>query len=193
MRQVRTHAYAVPSAGAWLHPHELAALIGLPAWMLGLFVHLVLRSDFKSGAGRTGYGELINACTPDQPARGPRLWAPSRDEVKDGLRRFEALRIFGLDRLRSEQLQSINFLLAPRTGRGVPSGKLPRELSPGPHEGKKPKLTPGTRPGLSAANTSLPTLPAAEVVHSPPAAVKAKLEAVADRLRRGSSVRAPRS
>ncbi len=149
MRQTRTHAFSVPDVGVWLWPHELQALMGLPAWCMAMFVHLVVRTDFKSGAGRTGYGELINALTPDQPERGPRLWAPSRDDIKAGMRRLEALRIVAVDRLRSEQLQTINFLLAPRQRRGVPNGKLPPKLSPGSVEGKEPKLSPGTPPALS--------------------------------------------
>lgn len=153
VRQVRTHAFERPDAGLWLWPDELAALVGLPAWHLALFAHLVLRSDFGSGHGRTGYGELINALTPDQPERGPRLWAPSRDDCKAALRRLEALRLVALDRGHSERVQALVFHVQPRTRRGVPAPKLPPKLSPGPHEGETGKLTPGTGPGLPALNT----------------------------------------
>ena len=152
MRQVRTHAFGQPDADLRLHAHEVRALFGLPLWMFALFAHLVLRSNFKTGACRTSYGELINAGTPDQPERGPRLWAPSRDDVKAAIRRFEQLRLLALDRLRSEQSQTINFLVSPRMRRGVTNGKHPRELSPGSHLGEKPKLTPGTLPALPREN-----------------------------------------
>lgn len=177
-------------AGVWLWPHELAALAGLPAWFVALFVALVLRADFRTGAGRTGYGELINALTPDQPARGPRLWAPTRDDVKAALRRLESLRILAVDRLHSEQVQSINFLLSPRQRRGVASGKLPPKLSPGSTEGRTPKLPPGTLPGLSAFNSS-PTPCEQEVIHNAEA-VRAKLQQTRDKLAAGGRTRAPK-
>lgn len=150
MRQVRNHAFAAPAAGAWIHPHELAALAGLPAWCIALLVALIKRSNYKTGAGRTGYGELINALTPDQPERGPRLWAPSRDDLRAQLARLCALRILTIDRMRSEQLQCLIFEVCPRVAQRVPAAKLPPELSPGSTEVKPPKLSPGIDPGLTA-------------------------------------------
>ena len=153
MRRARTHSFAAPAAGVWLHPHELAALAGLPAWCIALLVALIKRSNYKTGAGRTGYGELINALAPDQPERGPRLWAPSRDDMRAQLTRFAALRILTLDRMRSEQLQCLIFEVCPRVTQRVPAAKLPPELSPGPYEGETPKLSPGIDPGLSVERT----------------------------------------
>jgi hypothetical protein len=149
MRQVRTHAYAVPDVDVMLFRHERHALRGLPCWYQTLMLELVARSDFKKGHGTTGYGELVNALTPDQPERGPRLWAPSRDEVKAAVRRLEQLRIVAVDRLRSEQLKCLHFLVAPRVKQRVPAGKLPPELHPTSTQGKEPKLHPRTPPGLS--------------------------------------------
>ena len=149
MKQVRTHAFSVPDVGVWLWPHELQAVFGLPGWFLALLVHLVARSNFKTGAGRTGYGELINALTPDQPERGPRLWAPSRLDVQRALRRLEALRIVAVDKLFSEQVQSINFLVSPRQRRGVSRRKLEPEFDTGSTEVKRPKRDTGIRHGLS--------------------------------------------
>ncbi len=194
MRQVRTHAYKAPAAGVWITEEETAALVGLPAWYWGLWVQLLLRSNFKTGAGTTGYGELINALTPDQPERGPRLWAPSRDDVKTALRRLEALRLMAVDAMRSEQLQRIEFLLRPRVASGVSAEKLPRELSPGSHLGKRSKLTPGKGPGLSAVNTLSPT-PCGQQLSTgaaPSEAVRQKLEEVTQRVRGGGRTRAPK-
>ena len=92
MRQVAAFAFRRPTA-AWLliTDREWRALDGLEAWTVKLWAFLILASDFKSGQGRTGYGELITAMTPDQPERGPRLWTPSRADIKTTLRRFEQL------------------------------------------------------------------------------------------------------
>lgn len=133
-----------------MHPHELAALSGLPAWCIALLVALIKTSNFRTGAGRTGYGELINALTPDQPGRGPRLWAPSRDDIKKHLARFEAMRILCIDSKRSKQFRCVFFDVCPRVTLRVPAGKLPLQLSPTSHEGKTPKLSPLTLPTLTA-------------------------------------------
>ena len=184
MKQVRTHAFKLPSLrGLWLHEEELAALLGLPAWYVALFVHLARLCNFETGAGRTGYGELINLLTPDQPERGPRLWAPARQDVKRALRRLETLRLVAVDHLHSEQVQTINFLLSPRSRRGVPAGKLDPELDPGSHEGKRSKLDPGTRPGLSTGNTY--PLPPVDNELSTGARARNRLREARDRLAGG--------
>lgn len=192
MRQVRTHAFAAPSAGVWLHPHELAALAGLPAWCIALLVALIKRSNYKTGTGRTGYGELINALTPDQPERGPRLWAPSRDDIKGQLARFCALRILSIDRVRSEQLQSLNFEVCPRVAQRVPKPKRPPELSPGSTEGKAPELPPGIVPGLTAVNqyNASATPPVDNLPEGPSPELRARLAAVGKRA--GGRTRAPK-
>jgi hypothetical protein len=194
VKLVRTHAFAAPAVGVWLWPDELAALAGLPAWFVALFVALLQRADFKTGAGRTGYGELANCLTPDQPERGPRLWAPSRDDIKAALRRLESLRVLAVDKLRSEQLQTINFLVRPRVAQRVPAGKLPRQLPPGSTEGKGAKLPPVTPPALSALNTYPPTSQAPKLSTARTAEVRAKLAQVRDAIdgARGGRNRAPK-
>lgn len=153
MKAVRSHSFSLAAAWLILREEELNAMAGLPAWYWGLLVHLVLRTDFRSGHGRTGYGELINALTPDQPERGPRLWAPSRDDLKAALRRLEALRILAVDRLHSERVQAVVFHMSPRERRGVATKKLPPKLSPGSHEGERVKRSPGIDPGLPRMNS----------------------------------------
>ncbi len=191
MKQVRSHAFAAPAAGVWLHPHELAALAGLPAWCIALLVALIKRSNYKTGAGRTGYGELINALTPDQPERGPRLWAPSRDDIKAQLARLCALRILTLDRMRSEQLQCLIFELCPRVAQRVPTAKLPPELSPGPTEGKAPELSPGIVPGLTAVKQyNASASPVDNFPTAPPPEIRARLAKA--RSAAGGRTRAPK-
>jgi hypothetical protein len=193
MRQVRTHAFAAPDVGVWLWPHELAALAGLPAWYVALFVALLQRADFKTGRGRTGYGELVNALTPDQPERGPRLAAPSTQDCKRAMRRLEALRIVAVDKLRSEQIKAVEFLVGPRVAQRVPKGKPDRQPDPTRQEGKPPKLDPTTRPGLATLKpSSLPsTAPELSTGAAPTDAVREKLAAVTKRVRAGGRTRAP--
>lgn len=187
MKHVRSFNYARPR-DAWLmvFDHEWDALGGLPAWATRLFLVLVSLSDFKTGHGKTGYGELINALTPDQPARGPRLWAPTRDDVKAMLQRFEQLLILARDKHASETRMALFFHLAPRTSKTTSAEKLPRKLSPGSTEVKGPKLPPQIAPGLSEKN-SYPLPPAdavlstADPIHVGNAIAQAK--AVADRIR----------
>lgn len=154
MRQVRTHAFAMPDCGVWLWPHELRALVGLPAWHLALFVHLVARSTFKTGQGVTCWGELVNALTPDQPARGPRLWAPSTREVRDAAAGLHRLCIAVFDSRRGVEEQAVFFEVAPRTGRGVSDGKLRRDLRRGSNEEKTAETPQGSPTGLSAGNSN---------------------------------------
>lgn len=150
MRQVAAFAFKRPGA-AWLlvTADEDARLGGLEAWIYKLFTRLVMWSDFRTGHGRTGYGELITALTPDQPERGPRLWAPSRDDVHKALRRLEAAGLVAFDRVKSEKAKALFFHVPPRTRTGAPAGKLPPELSPTSTEVKGPKLPPLTAPGDS--------------------------------------------
>jgi len=194
LKVARTHSFAVPSAGLWIDAHEFAAMAGLPAWHVALFCHLVCRSNFKTGSGRTGYGELINALTPDQPERGPRLWAPTRRDVQRALDRLEVLRLVACDTLSSEQLQCLVFHVAPRVRRGVPAGKQVQELARGSAEGKEGKTRAGTRDGLPTVNLyPLPPVDRNLSTGTRPVHVTQRLEAVkAAVAARGAIKRAPK-
>ena len=187
MKQVRTHAFTTPSVGVWLWPHELAALAKLPAWFVALFVALVLRSNYRTGAGRTGYGDLINALQPDQPERGPRLASYSRTDIKRAMRRFEELQILAVDRFASEQAQTINFSVSDRNRRGVPARKLDREFVPGSTEVKSPKLDPGICTALSKESLKQPLTPQSGKLST--AEARAALKALADKMRGGAGGR----
>lgn len=154
MKQVSVFAFKRPTS-AWLliTADEWDRLDGLEAWTVKLFALLIRYSDFKTGHGRTGYGELITALTPDQPASGPRLWAPSRDDVKKALRRFEALDLVAIDKTASELRKALFFHVLPRTRTSTPARKLPPELTPTAHEVKQAELTPRTAPGESEKNS----------------------------------------
>lgn len=154
MKQVSAFAFKRPTS-AWLliTADEWGRLDGLEAWTVKLFALLIWYSDFKSGHGRTGYGELITALTPDQPASGPRLWAPSRDDVKKALRRFEALDLVAFDKTASEKRKALFFHVLPRTRKAAPASKLPPELTPTSYEVKQPELTPRIAPGDSEKNS----------------------------------------
>ena len=173
MKQVSAFAFARPSS-AWLliTDDEWHRLDGLEAWTTKLFAVLIRCSDFKSGHGRTGYGELIASLTPDQPASGPRLWVPSRDDVKKALLRFEALDLVAVDRVASEKRKALFFHVLPRTRKAAPARKLPPELSPTSHEGKQGELTPRTLPGDSE-NKSLKTASATDPVDNSVSTVQA--------------------
>lgn len=183
MKQVSAFAFARP-AEAWLliTADEWARLDGLEAWTLKLFSLLIRCSDFRTGHGRTGYGELITSLTPDQPPSGPRLWAPSRDDVKKALRRFEDLDLVAVDRIASEKRKALFFHVLPRTRKAAPARKLPPELTPTSTEGEQGELTPRTLPGDSE-NKSLKTARAETPVDNSPGALpspvlKARLRAV---------------
>jgi len=150
MRQVAAFAFKRPAA-AWLliTADEDARLDGLEAWVYKLFRCLVKFSDFQTGHGRTGYGELITALTPDQPAAGPRLWAPTRDDIKKALRALEGLGLASFDRIKSEKAKALFFYVQPRTRTGAPARKLPPELPPTSTEVEQAELTPRTAPGDS--------------------------------------------
>lgn len=154
MKQVAAFAFKRPGA-AWLliTADEWARLDGLEAWTVKLFALLIRFSDFNTGHGRTGYGELITALTPDQPAAGPRLWAPSRDDLKKALRRFEDLGLVALDKVASEKRKALFFHVLPRTRKGTPAKKLPPELPPTSTEGEPAELTPRIDPGESEKNS----------------------------------------
>lgn len=179
MRQTRTHAFARPSAGVWLWPHELDALMRAPAWHLALLVHLVARSDFRTGSGRTSWGELVNALTPDQPERGPRLWAPSTMDVRRAVESMARACILVVDRARNVREEAVFFELAPRTGRGVARPKLDRELDRVPTEGKPAETRQGSRTGLPAGNSIRARTP---VDNSPTPEVVARLKLLSKKL-----------
>lgn len=153
MKQVRSHSFATPRANLWFHQHEIDVLLGRPAWWVALWMHLVLRSDFRTGRGVTGAGELINALTPDQPERGPRLWAPSDRDIRRALAAFEAARILSRDGIASGQRQAVVFLVAPRVGRGVPEKKRAAKLAGGATR-EKAGNSPPNSPTLPALNSS---------------------------------------
>lgn len=154
MKQVSAFAFNRPD-DAWLYitSDERRRLRGLEAWTFLLFAELVCFSDFKTGHGRTGYGELIARLSPDQPPSGPRLWAPSRDDVKKALRRFEDLDLVAVDRIASEKRKALFFHVLPRTRTATPARKLPPELTPTSTEGEHGELTPRTTPGDSENNS----------------------------------------
>lgn len=154
MKQVSAFAFKRPGS-AWLllTADEDARLDGFEAWFFKLFACLVKWSDFRTGYGRTGYGELVNALTPDQPERGPRLWAPSRDDVRQAVRRLEAAGLVAVDRVKSEKAKALFFHVPPRTRTGAPARKLPPELHPTSTEGEAGKLPPSTPPGDSEKNS----------------------------------------
>lgn len=137
---VRTHSFG--QGGATFLPvleHEWNALWGLPAWATRLFMVLTACSDFKRGHGRTSYGELLNALTPDQPERGPRLESPTLKQVRSMLDRFERLLILARDRSRNEDQQALFFHVSPRAWKSAPTGKQGRDQGRGSTEGKQPQ------------------------------------------------------
>jgi hypothetical protein len=183
MKQVSAFAFKRPTT-AWLliTEDELHRLAGLEAWTFKLFGLLVMFSDFKTGHGRTGYGELIHGLTPDQPERGPRLWVPTRDDVKTAIRRFEGLGLVAVDKTASEKRKAIFFHLPPRTREATSARKLPRQLPPTAVEVKKAKLHPTTDPGESEKN-SYPLPPAEpELSTVPPAQAREKLRRISQQI-----------
>ncbi len=154
MKQVAAFAFNRPTA-AWLlvTDHEWRQLGGLEAWVTRLFLVLLACSDFRTGHGRTGYGELITSLTPDQPERGPRLWAPSRDDVKASIRKLEALLLVAVDKTASDRRKAIFFHVPPRTRASMPARKLPPELAPSVSQEKRAKLPPSTPPLVSEKNS----------------------------------------
>jgi hypothetical protein len=177
----------------WIADHEFSALMGLPGWHLALFAHLIVRSNFKTGHGRTGHGELINALTPDQPERGPRLWAPTKRDIRRALASLEAARLVELDKLASEQVQALVFHVAPRERRGVASEKRASKLAPPSYEGKQGTTRPGIRPPLSTEKPYSPTPQTDGQLSTGPEAVRARLVAVAQAVAaRGVRSRAPK-
>lgn len=127
MRLVRTHAFATPDdAFILISRDERDRLRGLGCLALGLFVALLERSNYRSGRGVTGWGELVNALTPDQPERGARLPAPTRHQLEHMLRKLEALGLVARDKGANEQRGKLFFQLAPRTGLSAPAEQSQR-------------------------------------------------------------------
>ena len=154
MRQVAAFAFR-RSTTAWLliTRDELGRLNGLEAWTMRLFGLLVMCSDFQTGNGRTGYGELITGLTPDQPAAGRRLWVPTRNDVKKALYSFEALGLVRVDREASEARKALFFRVDPRTRTGTPAKKLNPELHPTSTQVKQGRIEPLIAPGVSETRT----------------------------------------
>lgn len=192
MRQVSAFAFKRPGA-AWLlvTADEDTRLDGFEAWFYKLFVCLVKWSDFRTGHGRTGYGELVTALTPDQPERGPRLWAPSRDDVRQAIKRLEAAGLVAIDRVKSEKAKALFFHVQPRTRNSAPARKLPPELPPTSTEGEAAKLPPSTPPGDSEKNSQ--TVRASQPVDNRPDAGKiAAARAARQRIAARGETRAPK-
>lgn len=118
-----------------IHDYEARVLDAMDAWICRLFMVLVRCTDYRTGKGSTGYAELVRRCTPLQPARGPRLWAPSLREVKDAVRALEARGLVRRDHAHSTAAGVLLFELDPRVASVRPRRKL-RPLTPTP-------LTPG--------------------------------------------------
>lgn len=195
MRQISAFAFLRPTK-AWVlvTADEDRRLCGLEAWTYRLFRTLLMCSDFSTGHGCTGYGELIQSLTPDQPAAGPRLWVPSRDAVKKALRALESLDLVAVDKVKSEKAKALFFHVQPRTRKGAPAKKLPPELTPTFSEVKQAEFTPRTHPGDSE-NKSLKTARTTQPVDNSAGAAAARDElrriSAAISARGNTSARAP--
>lgn len=170
MKLVKSHAYTTPGGCALLvTPDEADKLYRLPLWAFRLFTSLILCADFKTGHGQTGYPELLSLLTPDQPERGPRHWVPSRDDVKNMLRRFVDSGLVARDKAASEARGNIIFHIQPRVWESVSSEIATRKLTRGAsaqntdeHRAKRQrrgKTYPETYPHLqdSSSFNSLPS------------------------------------
>lgn len=167
LKLVKTHAYTTPGGCALLvTPDEADKLYRLPLWAFRLFTSLILCADFKSGHGQTGYPELLSLLTPDQPERGPRHWVPSRDDVKNMLRRFVECGLIARDKAASEARGNIIFHMQPRVWQSVSSEIATRKLTRGssaqnadeqrPKRARKGKTYPETYPHLQDPSSLTP-------------------------------------
>lgn len=195
MRQVAAFAFKRPTT-AWLliTDDEWRRLDGLEAWTVKLFCLLLVCSDFKTGHGRTGYGELITGLTPDQPPSGPRLWAPSRNDVKKALYAFERAGLVVVDRVASELRKALFFHVPPRTRKDTPARKQNPELNPTSTEVKQVEFDPTTAPGDSEKNSLKPRAqrPVDNSTSTPPAATRERLRQVRSGIAARGDNRAPK-
>lgn len=170
LKPVKAHAYTTPGACALLvTPDECERLWRFPLWALRLFSSLIFCSDFKTGHGQAGYPELLALLTPDQPERGPRHWVPSRDDVKNMLRRFVDAGLIARDKAASEARGNIIFHIQPRVWQTVADEIATRKLTrgasaqnPDQQRAKRPrrvKTYPETYPHFqdSFSSNSLPS------------------------------------
>lgn len=170
MKLTKKHAYTSPGGCALLvTPDEADKLYRFPLWAFRLFTSLILCADFKTGHGQTGYPELLSLLTPDQPERGPRHWVPSRDDVKNMLRRFVESGLMARDKTASEARGNIIFHIQPRVWQSVSSEIATRKLTRGasaqnadeqrPKRTRRGKTYPETYPHLqdSFSYNSLPS------------------------------------
>lgn len=170
MKLTKKHAYTSPGGCALLvTPDEADKLYRFPLWAFRLFTSLILCADFKTGHGQTGYPELLSLLTPDQPERGPRHWVPSRDDVKNMLRRFVESGLMARDKAASEARGNIIFHIQPRVWQSVSSEIATRKLTRGasaqnadeqrPKRARRGKTYPETCPHLqdSSSFNSLPS------------------------------------
>ncbi len=202
MKQIRAVALR-KAQGAFLviHQHEMAELESLPLWVTRLFLALIRCTDFSTGFGETTFAALVAACTPQQPTRGPRHYAPDEQAIKKVVRGLELRRIVARDKAFSQGERRLFFTLAPRVAVVRPPSKL-EPLTRTPVDSRKAStgaacgpVAPETRtPNSNPSSTS-------EFIHIKEGELstcgqveRSKIRAVRDTLaaRRGVEIRAPK-
>lgn len=145
------------AAGAFtiLHQHEWDALQPLAAWATRLFLLLLQFADHKTGAGQATYPLLAECLAPAQPARGPRLFAPTARAVRDMVVELERTRIVARDLAHSSGNTVLFFSVVPRYAEARPK----RNSDPKPRPPEKLSKQGVARPAALPTEKLRPQTP----------------------------------
>lgn len=201
MKQVRTVALSRTTAASFLPltEPEVVKLRQVPAWMRWLYLELVGLSDFRTGAGRSSWAQLVSLLDWDKPERGRRAAAElGLQQVRRAFEQLAGLGLIARDKGRNEQTGWLFFQVAPRTGLGASAGKTDRVSD----RARKPRSTRESRPQDTGNPTGFPTAGTGSKYTPSPQRLELspdeqarcdRLQAIADRSDAAAFARATRS
>jgi hypothetical protein len=197
VKQVRTVALSRLSGPSFLalHESEVVKLRQVPAWCRWLFCELVGLSDFRTGAGRASYAQLVALLDFDaMPGRPPAAARVSREQIRRAVEGLESMGLAHRDKQRNTVSGCLFFQVLPRTGLGASEGSSARGSDRGAPARKPrraaasrpeaPPVSPGVSPAVSGTN-SYPLPPSAETCPQAAAPTREQRHAMAAALRAG--------
>lgn len=177
MNLAKTHAYITPGAiMSMVLPDENRALFQLQPLPFKLFFALLHCIEFKTGKGETGYPSLISVMTPPYAGKGRRPEAPSRDDIKNGLRELVAAGLIWRDAALSEDKKAVFFSVRPRTWKSAAADLSTRlttrrenGANPDEHRAKRPRQGssyPNSYPRIQESRNYQKRGKCGQVIHS---------------------------
>lgn len=176
MRQILEAALSRTQSPVYvgLYRWERVKLRTLSLWARVLYEELVGLSSFKTGEVRTSYAQLMALLTPDQPAHGRRLAAPTLKQLRNAMDELQDAELIDRNKALNIEAGKLTLALESRQSAATRAANLGRDDSGGKevkkwlsdnrlaravHKKRAAKRAGGAE-GHSSTTTPLPQTPA---------------------------------